>query len=116
MQRLVWVAVGIGLAGWLAARKKGEGISAWAVVEPASARSSGGATFERQPDAPGFAPPAPFPLSHLIESLDQGRPPIASIREARDAFVAAMAAYESARLGKAVTIGSATARLFNTVE
>ena len=29
---------------------------------------------------------------------------------------AAMAAYESARLGKAVTIGSATARLFNTVE
>ena len=40
----------------------------------------------------------------------------ASIREARDAFVAAMAAYESARLGKAVTIGSATARLFNTVE
>ena len=65
--------------------------------------------FERQPEAPGFAPPAPFPLSHLIESLDQNRPPIASIREARDAFVAAMAAYESARLGKAVTIGSATA-------
>jgi predicted dehydrogenase len=65
--------------------------------------------FERQPEAPGFAPPAPFPLSHLIESLDQNRPPIASIREARDAFVAAMAAYESARLGRAVTLGSATA-------
>jgi predicted dehydrogenase len=61
-------------------------------------------TFERHPEAPGFAPPAPFPLSHLIESLDQNRPPIASIREARDAFVAAMAAYESARLGRTVTL------------
>jgi predicted dehydrogenase len=66
-------------------------------------------TFERQPEGPGFAPPAPFPLSHLIDCLDQNRPPVASIREARDAFVAAMAAYESARLGKAVTLGSATA-------
>jgi len=62
--------------------------------------------FERQPEAPGFAPPAPFPLSHLIECLDQNRAPIASIREARDAFVAAMAAYESARLGRAVTLGN----------
>jgi predicted dehydrogenase len=61
--------------------------------------------FERQAEAPTFAPPAPFPLGHLIECLDSGRPPIASIREARDAFVAAMAAYESARLGRAVTVG-----------
>ena len=38
------------VAGWLAGRKKGEGLSAWAVVAPASARSAGGATFERQPD------------------------------------------------------------------
>ena len=55
--------------------------------------------FERQPEALTFAPPAPFPMAHLIDCLDQGRPPIASIREARDAFAAAMAAYESARTG-----------------
>jgi predicted dehydrogenase len=60
--------------------------------------------FERQPEAPGFAPPAPFPLSHLIDCLGQNRPPIASIREARDAFAAAMAAYESAKLGRAVNL------------
>jgi predicted dehydrogenase len=60
--------------------------------------------FERQPQALTFAPPAPFPLSHLIDSLDQGRPPIASIREARDALAAAMAAYESARTGKSVAL------------
>ena len=59
--------------------------------------------FERQPEAPTFAPPALFPLGHLLDCLEQGRPPIASIREARDAFVVAMAAYESARLGRPVT-------------
>ena len=60
--------------------------------------------FERQPEGPGFATPSPFPLNHVIDCLDQNRPPIASIREARDAFAATMAAYESARLGRAVNL------------
>jgi len=60
--------------------------------------------FERQPEAPAFNPPAPFPLAHLIECLNERRPPAATIREARDAFVAAMAAYESARRGAPVDL------------
>ena len=61
--------------------------------------------FERAAEAPSFAPPTPFPLAHLVDCLQSGKPTIASVREAREAFVAAMAAYESARLGSAVRIG-----------
>ena len=50
----------------------------------------------------------PFPLTHLIECLNTGRQPAASIQDARQTFVVAMAAYESAlnrpsRTGPAVT-------------
>ena len=59
--------------------------------------------FERQSEPP-FVPAAPFPLSHLIDCLDNSRKPVCDIREARRTFVAAMAAYESAREGRAVAI------------
>ena len=62
--------------------------------------------FERHPEPPGFAPPTPFPLSHLVDCLHSNTPTIASVREAREAFVAAMAAYESARSGREVRIGA----------
>jgi predicted dehydrogenase len=62
--------------------------------------------FERTPEPPSYAPPSPFPLAHLIECLQTGQPTIANVREARQAFAAAMAAYESARLGRPVEIGS----------
>ena len=52
--------------------------------------------FERQAEAP-FAGAAPFPLDHLIDCLESGRPSPAGIEEARKSFVVAMAAYESAR-------------------
>jgi scyllo-inositol 2-dehydrogenase (NAD+) len=52
--------------------------------------------FERHSDEP-YAPAAPFPLSHVIDCLENGTPPIASVRDARDSFVVAMAAYESAK-------------------
>ena len=58
-----------------------------------------------RPRPASFAPPTPFPLSHLVDCLQSNTPTIASVREARDAFVAAMAAYESARLGRTVKIG-----------
>jgi predicted dehydrogenase len=61
--------------------------------------------FERQPEAPSFAPPAPFPLGHLIDCLENGDAPVATIREAREAFAVAMAAYDSARLGRPVRVG-----------
>ena len=60
--------------------------------------------FERQAEAPPFAPPAPFPLAHLIDCLDNQTEPIATIHDARRSFVAAMAAYESARSGRAVPV------------
>jgi predicted dehydrogenase len=52
--------------------------------------------FERQSDEP-FAPAAPFPLSHLIDCLENDVKPVADIVEARKSFVLALAAYESAK-------------------
>ena len=52
--------------------------------------------YERQSEQP-YAPPAPFPLAHLIESLEQNRPPAATIEDARTSFRFALAAYDSAR-------------------
>jgi predicted dehydrogenase len=75
-------------------------------------RSPGGAVlaagaedwvYERRSEEP-FAPPAPFPLNHLVECLDRGQAPLAGIRDARAAFVAAMAAYKSARTGRPVRL------------
>ena len=60
--------------------------------------------FERQAEAPAYNPPVPFPLGHLVDCLNTGTPPIASVREARAAFAAALAAYDSARLGRAVDL------------
>lgn len=52
--------------------------------------------FERHSEEP-YAPAVPFPLGHLIECLESGRPTVAGVRDARDAFVVAMAAYQAAR-------------------
>jgi predicted dehydrogenase len=56
--------------------------------------------FERQLDL------GQSPLDHLIECLDQGRPTIATIRDAQASFIAAMAAYDAAREGRAIEIGN----------
>jgi predicted dehydrogenase len=58
--------------------------------------------FERQSEVP-FAPAAPFPLSHLIDCLETGTPPVASIREAYKTFVVALAAYQSNRERRPIT-------------
>lgn len=52
--------------------------------------------FERQSELP-YAPAAPFPLAHVIDCLENGRPTAATIEDARASFVVAMAAYRSAR-------------------
>jgi predicted dehydrogenase len=62
-------------------------------------------TFERHPEAASFAPPTPFPLHHLIESLDSRQAPAANIRDAQRSLRVALAAYQAAREGKAVRIG-----------
>jgi predicted dehydrogenase len=59
--------------------------------------------FERQSDDP-FTPPAPFPLAHLIDCLENKRQTPATIHEARRSLVVALAAYESARQGRPVQL------------
>ena len=54
--------------------------------------------FERQMDT------GPSALDHLLDCLAAGKPTLASIGDAHKAFVAAMAAYDAARLGRAVDI------------
>ena len=59
--------------------------------------------FERQA-ADLFAPGVPMPLDHLIDCLENDRQPIATIQEARKAFIAAMAAYDSVREGRPIML------------
>jgi predicted dehydrogenase len=84
---------------------RGEIIDQWYRVPGRAVLAAGASdwTFERQSEPP-FAPAAPFPLNHLIECLESGREPVANIEDARASFVAAMAAYESARTGQAVRL------------
>lgn len=60
---------------------------------------------ERQATLP-FAPPTPMPLAHLIDCVENGVEPVATVRDARAAFEAAMAAYESAREDRRVVVSS----------
>ncbi len=54
--------------------------------------------------SPPFAPEVPLPLAHLIDCLEAGSNPIGTVAEARDAFVATMAAYDAARVGRPVRL------------
>ena len=79
---------------------RGEIIEQW-FRTPGRAVLAAGApdwVFERQSEEP-FGPALPSPLDHLIDCLEHDRQPVATIRDARDSFVAALAAYESARTG-----------------
>jgi predicted dehydrogenase len=85
---------------------RGEIIDQW-FRSPGRAVLAAGASdwvFERQLEAPPFAPPAPFPLGHLVDCLDNNTAPIATIHDARSSFVAAMAAYDSAREGRPIKL------------
>ncbi len=66
-------------------------------------------TFERQAEEP-FAPAAPLPLTHLVECVENGRQPAASIRDARASLAAAFAAYESAREGRRMRLSAEVAQ------
>ena len=73
---------------------------------PGSAVLAAGApewVFERRGDE-SFGPPSPFPLNHLIDCLDTGAPPVATIRDARASFVMALGAYQSNREGRPVRL------------
>ncbi len=59
--------------------------------------------FERQSELP-YAPAAPFPLAHVVDCLERGQPTAATIEDARASLVVAMAAYQSARVRRPVTL------------
>jgi predicted dehydrogenase len=84
---------------------RGEFIDQWFRAPGRAVLAAGAAdwVFERQSEIP-FAPPTPFPLGHLIDSLEKEAPTIATIGEARKSFVLAMAAYDSARKGQPVRL------------
>jgi predicted dehydrogenase len=84
---------------------RGEIIDQWFRAPGRAVLAAGAAdwVYERQSEPP-FALPAPFPLAHLIECIEHKRVPAASIRDARQSFIVAMAAYESARAGRPVPL------------
>lgn len=59
--------------------------------------------FERHAEEP-FGAPSPSPLNHLIHCIENQTPTVATIRDARSSFVAALAAYESAQSGQRVQL------------
>jgi len=84
---------------------RGEIIDQW-FRSPGRAVLAAGAddwVFQRQPEQ-AFSGSFPLALNHLIECLENKCEPAVTLREARSAFRAAMAAYQSAREGKAVTV------------
>ena len=84
---------------------RGEIIDQWFRTPGRSVLAAGAGdwVFERQSEE-SFTPASPFPLGHLIECLENKTPPVATIHDARRSFVAAIAAYESARKGRAIQL------------
>lgn len=60
-------------------------------------------TFEREASAP-FGPPRPPLIEHVIDCVENEKEPIATVRDARQAFAAAMAAYDAARTGTQASV------------
>ena len=84
---------------------RGEIIDQWFRGAGRAVLASGAAdwVFERRSEEP-FAPTSPSPLNHLIDCLENGSQPAATIQDARRSFIVAMAAYESAREGRPVQV------------
>jgi predicted dehydrogenase len=87
---------------------RGEIMDQWFRTPGRAVLAAGAAdwVYERQSEPP-FAPASPFPLTHLIDCLEHNRTPIATIRDARQSFAAALAAYDAAREGRAVHLQAA---------
>ena len=51
-----------------------------------------------------YGPPSPFPLTHLLDCIEQDAPTIANIEDAREALRMALSAYEAARSGRRVAV------------
>jgi predicted dehydrogenase len=82
---------------------RGEIIDQWFRAPGRAVLAAGAAdwAFERQSEEP-LVPAAPFPLTHLVDCLEKGCQPVATIQDARRSLRVALAAYESAREGRRV--------------
>jgi predicted dehydrogenase len=67
------------------------------------AAGASGWVFEREAGEL-FGPSPPFPLDHLIECVESGRQSPASIQEARKSLRVALAAYQSAKERRAISL------------
>jgi len=83
----------------------GEIIDQWFRAPGRAVLASGASDwiFERHSEEP-FIPASPFPLTHLIDCLENNRQPAATIQEARRSLIVALAAYESAGQGRPVRL------------
>jgi predicted dehydrogenase len=84
---------------------RGEMIDQWFRAPGRAVLAAGAAdwVFERQSDDP-FTPTPPMQLHHLIDGLENNRQPAATIQDARTSLIVALAAYESARVGRPVRL------------
>jgi predicted dehydrogenase len=90
---------------------RGEIIDQW-FRSPGRAVLAAGAqdwVFERQPDG-FFTPGVPFPLTQLVDAIEGNRQTASTVQDARQSFIAAMAAYDSAREGRPVHLQAASSR------
>jgi predicted dehydrogenase len=90
---------------------RGEIIDQW-FRSPGRAVLAAGApdwVFERQPDG-FFTPGVPFPLTQLVDAIEGNGQTPSTVRDARQSFIAAMAAYDSAREGRPVHLQAASSR------
>jgi predicted dehydrogenase len=82
---------------------RGEIMDQWFRAPGRAVLAAGAAdwVYERQSEEM-LAPAVPQPLDHLIDCLEHGRPPIATIHDARASMAIALAAYQSAREGRSI--------------
>jgi predicted dehydrogenase len=86
---------------------RGEFVDQWFRAPGRAVLAAGAAdwVFERQSEPP-FTPATPFPLTHLIECIERKQEPAATIQEALKTLIVALAAYESARESRPITLSS----------
>src|SRR4030095_16050639 len=84
---------------------RGEIIEQWFRAPGRAVLAAGGADriFARQPQE-AFASGSPSPLAHLVDCLETGRRPVATIQDARKTLIVALEAYQWARHGRAVRL------------
>src|SRR4029453_13826796 len=84
---------------------RGEIIEQWFRAPGRAVLAAGAAAwiFERQAEGP-LPSGSPSPLHHLVDCLETGRRPVATIQDARKTLIVALAAYQSAREGRPVRL------------